>query len=82
MKTLSQGVCAWCGLIQGGELMVQFSLCPGSQLFLYLLRLQVDVGPLHEMLVGYCLGRRKKRGEKRVADTLSRSFCACSSMPL
>ena len=32
LKTLRLGVCAWCGLILFGELMVQFSLRPGSQL--------------------------------------------------
>ena len=56
MKTLRQGVCAWCGLILVGELMIQFSLHPGSQLFL--LPLQVGVCPLHELLVGCCLGGR------------------------
>ena len=28
VKTLGLGVCAWCGLILGGELVGQFSLCP------------------------------------------------------
>ena len=63
VKTLRQGVCAWCGLILVGELMVQFSLRPGSQLFL--LPLQVAVGPLHELLMGCCLGGRKQREGRR-----------------
>ena len=63
MKTLRQGVCAWCGLILVGELMIQFSLRPGSQLFL--LPLQVGVGPLHELLVGCCLGGGKERKGRR-----------------
>ena len=43
--------------------MIQFSLRPGSQLFL--LPLQVGVGPLHELLVGCCLGGRKEREGRR-----------------
>ena len=62
VKTLRQDVCAWCRLILVGELMVQFSLHPGSQLFL--LPLQVGVSPRHELLVGCCLGGRKERKER------------------
>ena len=59
MKTLRQGVCAWCDLIPGGELMSQFSLRPSSQLG----PLPLDVGLrfLHQFLVGFDLGGRKVR---------------------
>ena len=57
------GVCAWCGLILGGELMLQFSLRPGCQLVSLLL----DVGfrLLHGSIMGCDLGRGEMRETRR-----------------
>ena len=43
------GACAWCGLILGGELMLQFSLRPGCQLVSLLL--DVGLRPLHGSII-------------------------------
>ena len=63
LKTLGQGVCAWCGLILTGELMVQFSLRPRRQLGP--LPLNIGLCPLHHLFVRCCLGRGKERERRR-----------------
>ena len=57
------GVCVWCGLILGGELMVQFSLRPGCQLLLLLL--DVGLRSLHGSLMGCDLGWGEMRERGR-----------------
>ena len=57
------GVCAWCGLILGGELMLQFSLHPGCQLTSLLLN--VGLRSLHGSIMGCDLGRWEMRERRR-----------------